>query len=122
MLQTDNLTMADTAEHASNTLVQDGGQAAPGTDSAQDLGMPHTCEHASTSEDTADMLPGVLQIDPWLSPFQDVLKRRVSRAQDWIKKIDDTEGGLTKFTKARCSQTPRMRQSRENESLLTALL
>lgn len=71
--------MADTAEQASNTLVQNGGQAAPGTDSAQDL--------------------GVLQIDPWLSPFQDVLKRRVSRTKDWIKKIDETEGGLTNFTK-----------------------
>jgi hypothetical protein len=31
-------TMADTAEHASNTLVQNGGQAAPGTDSTQELG------------------------------------------------------------------------------------
>lgn len=71
--------MADTAEHASNTLVQNGGQAVPGTDSAQEL--------------------GVLQIDPWLSPFQDVLKRRVSRAKDWVKKIDETEGGLSKFTK-----------------------
>lgn len=116
MLQTDNTTMADTAEHASNTLVQSGGQAAPGVGSAQDLGRDvpptrHDCEG------TADLLPGVLQIDPWLSPFQDVLKRRVSRARDWIKKIDETEGGLAKFTKARC-----FCPSPGNTSLLTAPL
>lgn len=96
------------AEAASNTLVQDAGQAAPGIDSSQDLGG-HICEHASTSADTADMPPGVLQVDPWLSPFQDVLKRRVSRAKDWIKTIDETEGGLAKFTKARCFQLSRRR-------------
>lgn len=108
--------MAATADHASNTLVQDGGQAAPGTDSAQDLGRD-ICEHASTFEIAADMLPGVLQVDPWLSPFQDVLKRRVSRAKDWIKKIDETEGGLTKFTKVRCFPN-----ATGNTSLLTAML
>lgn len=121
VLHTDSVTMADTAEHASNTLLQDGGQAVPGTDSAQDLGRD-ICDHASTSQDTADLLPGVLQIDPWLSPFQDVLKRRVSRAKEWIKKIDETEGGLTKFTKASCFQTPRTRHSRGNIFILTALL
>ncbi|POS73285.1 1,4-alpha-glucan branching enzyme [Diaporthe helianthi] len=71
--------MADNPGNASNTLVKNSGQAAHGTDPAQDL--------------------GVLQVDPWLSPFQDVLKRRVSMANDWIKKIDETEGGLLKFTK-----------------------
>lgn len=121
MLQTDSVTMADTTDHASNTLVPDGGQAAPGTDSAQDLGRD-ICDLASNPQDTADLLLGVLQIDPWLSPFQDVLKRRVSRAKDWIKKIDETEGGLTKFTKARCFQTPRTRHARGNTSILTALL
>lgn len=113
--------MADTAERASNSLVHDGGQAAPGTDSAQDLGR-EIRDHSSTSYDMADLLPGVLQIDPWLSPFQDVLKRRVSRAKDWIKKIDDTEGGLAKFTKVRCFQRPRTRHFRGNTSILTALL
>ncbi|KAJ0297225.1 hypothetical protein COL516b_010966 [Colletotrichum fioriniae] len=42
---------------------------------------------------------GVVKLDPWLSPFQESLKRRYSRAQDWIKKINDTEGGLEKFSK-----------------------
>lgn len=98
--------MADTAEHASNTLVPNGGQAAPGTDPAQELGRDigafGTCHDLGL---TADLLPGVLQVDPWLSPFQDVLKRRVSRAKDWIKKIDETEGGLSKFTKVHCFRT-----------------
>lgn len=71
--------MTDVVAHSSNTLVTNGGQAAPD-------GVP------------ADGT-GVLQIDPWLSPFQDALKRRYSKAKEWIKTIDDTEGGLAKFTK-----------------------
>ncbi|KAH8677509.1 family 13 glycoside hydrolase [Xylariales sp. PMI_506] len=42
---------------------------------------------------------GVVQLDPWLSPFQDALKRRYSKAQEWIKKINDTEGGIDKFSR-----------------------
>ncbi|KAI1766836.1 carbohydrate-binding module family 48 [Hypoxylon sp. FL1150] len=53
--------------------------------------------------DTAPGIPndgtGVVQLDPWLSPFAGALKRRYAKAQDWIKKIDDTEGGLEKFSK-----------------------
>ncbi|KAL7954676.1 hypothetical protein V8C34DRAFT_317119 [Trichoderma compactum] len=42
---------------------------------------------------------GVIQLDPWLAPFGDALKRRYSKAQDWIKVINDTEGGFDKFSK-----------------------
>lgn len=42
---------------------------------------------------------GVLQIDPWLEPFKSALKERFSRAQSWIKSINDTEGGLEKFSR-----------------------
>ncbi|KAK1968989.1 alpha amylase [Colletotrichum sublineola] len=42
---------------------------------------------------------GVVKLDPWLSPFQDSLKRRYARAQDWIQKINESEGGLDKFSK-----------------------
>ena len=45
---------------------------------------------------------GVTKLDPWLAPFQDALKRRYAKAQDWIKKIDDVEGGLEKFSRVRC--------------------
>jgi hypothetical protein len=44
---------------------------------------------------------GVVKLDPWLSPFKDSLKRRFSKTQEWIKKLNETEGGLDKFSKVR---------------------
>lgn len=38
-------------------------------------------------------------MDPWLSPFKDSLRSRYSKAQKWIKTIDDTEGGLEHFSR-----------------------
>jgi hypothetical protein len=40
-----------------------------------------------------------VKLDPWLSPFQDSLKSRYAKAQEWIKRINETEGGLDKFSK-----------------------
>lgn len=42
---------------------------------------------------------GVIKLDPYLEPFRDALKHRFSKAQEWIKKIDATEGGLEKFSR-----------------------
>lgn len=42
---------------------------------------------------------GVIKLDPWLEPFKDALRSRYSYAQKWIKIIDETEGGLEKFSK-----------------------
>lgn len=42
---------------------------------------------------------GVIKLDPWLEPFRDALRSRYSYAQKWIKTIDETEGGLEKFSK-----------------------
>ncbi|KAL8996150.1 MAG: hypothetical protein Q9188_006637 [Gyalolechia gomerana] len=42
---------------------------------------------------------GVVQLDPWLSPFKDSLRSRYSHAQKWIKTINETEGGLEKFSR-----------------------
>ncbi|KAJ5152139.1 1-4-alpha-glucan-branching enzyme [Penicillium capsulatum] len=42
---------------------------------------------------------GVLQLDPWLEPYRDVLKHRFSLVQKWAKDIEDSEGGLEKFSK-----------------------
>ncbi|KAI9155323.1 1,4-alpha-glucan-branching enzyme [Paramyrothecium foliicola] len=42
---------------------------------------------------------GVVKLDPWLSPFTDALKRRFSKAQSWITTINETEGGVDKFSK-----------------------
>jgi len=44
---------------------------------------------------------GVLRLDPWLEPFQDSLRSRYSKAQSWIKTINETEGGLAEFSKVR---------------------
>ena len=45
------------------------------------------------------MTAGVVQLDPWLSPFKKALQSRYSHAQKWIKTINDTEGGLEKFSR-----------------------
>ena len=47
------------------------------------------------------IVPGVVALDPWLAPFKESLKARYSNAQDWIKKINETEGGLEKFSRVR---------------------
>ncbi|CAK7238941.1 MAG: alpha-1,4-glucan branching enzyme [Sporothrix thermara] len=41
----------------------------------------------------------ITMIDPWLSPFKDALKRRFAKSKEWIAKIDETEGGLEKFSR-----------------------
>lgn len=38
-------------------------------------------------------------MDPWLAPFEGVLKRRFSKAQRWIDDLQKSEGGLEKFSK-----------------------
>ncbi|OQD60637.1 hypothetical protein PENPOL_c021G00880 [Penicillium polonicum] len=42
---------------------------------------------------------GVIQLDPWLEPHRDVLKHRYQVVEEWAKTINDTEGGLDKFSK-----------------------
>ena len=42
---------------------------------------------------------GVIKLDPWLDPFKGDIKYRVNEAQKWIKKINDTEGGLETFSR-----------------------
>jgi hypothetical protein len=42
---------------------------------------------------------GVVQLDPWLSPFKESLRRRYAKAQDWITAINKSEGGLEKFSR-----------------------
>jgi 1,4-alpha-glucan branching enzyme len=45
------------------------------------------------------LFSGVVQLDPWLEPYTAALKSRFAKAQDWIKKIDQTEGGLEQFSR-----------------------
>jgi 1,4-alpha-glucan branching enzyme len=42
---------------------------------------------------------GVIKLDPWLEPFKETIKYRFNETQKWIKKIDDTEGGLEVFSR-----------------------
>jgi 1,4-alpha-glucan branching enzyme len=42
---------------------------------------------------------GVIKLDPWLDPFKEAIKYRFNEAQKWMKKIDDTEGGLERFSR-----------------------
>ncbi|KAL1913702.1 alpha-1,4-glucan branching enzyme [Sporothrix stenoceras] len=54
---------------------------------------------ATTVEELPQDGTGVTIIDPWLSPFKDSLKRRFAKSQEWIQKIEETEGGLDRFSK-----------------------
>ncbi|KAH7411629.1 glycoside hydrolase superfamily [Phaeosphaeria sp. MPI-PUGE-AT-0046c] len=42
---------------------------------------------------------GIVQLDGYLEPFTGALKSRFAKAQQWIKTIDETEGGLEKFSR-----------------------
>ncbi|CDM29026.1 CAZyme family GH13 [Penicillium roqueforti] len=42
---------------------------------------------------------GVIQLDPWLEPYRDVLKHRYQVVEEWTKTINETEGSLDKFSK-----------------------
>ncbi|CAI4211611.1 unnamed protein product [Parascedosporium putredinis] len=44
-------------------------------------------------------MSGVVKLDPWLSPFEPVLQRRFAKAHEWITRLNETEGGLDKFSK-----------------------
>jgi hypothetical protein len=47
----------------------------------------------------ANIVAGVVQLDPWLSPFKESLRKRYAKAQDWITAINKSEGGLEKFSR-----------------------
>jgi len=95
------------AENSSLTLANGGGQVADNDipkDGTGTLPSPLTrCWGWQNSLQDQ----GVVKLDPWLSPFQDALKRRFSKTQEWIKQLKDTEGGLDKFSKV----SPRLRKT-----------
>jgi 1,4-alpha-glucan branching enzyme len=43
---------------------------------------------------------GITQLDSYLDPFKPALRSRYSKAQQWLKTINDTEGGMESFTRA----------------------
>lgn len=48
---------------------------------------------------------GIVQLDPYLEPYKGTLQSRFAEAQKWIKTIEDTEGGLEKFSRVSASQS-----------------
>lgn len=44
---------------------------------------------------------GIISLDPYLEPHKGTLQRRYSKAQEWLKKLDATEGGIEKFSQVR---------------------
>jgi 1,4-alpha-glucan branching enzyme len=50
---------------------------------------------------TLTVLAGIVQLDGYLEPFKGALRSRFAKAQKWIKTIDETEGGLEKFSRVR---------------------
>lgn len=98
--------MAAVADESANSLAKASAGAAPGVPNdgtgTSRLSLPASCrQHFLAAFETHSVPPGVLQLDPWLEPFQDALKRRYAKAQDWIKRINEVEGGLEKFSRVR---------------------
>lgn len=52
-----------------------------------------------------DPFAGICQLDGYLDPFKPALRSRYAKAQQWLKTIQDSEGGLDKFTRARRART-----------------
>jgi 1,4-alpha-glucan branching enzyme len=42
---------------------------------------------------------GMVQLDPYLEPYKGALRSRYLKAQQWMKTIEETEGGMEKFTR-----------------------
>jgi hypothetical protein len=45
------------------------------------------------------LLIGIIDLDPWLEPFREAIQRRYKYVESWINTVDETEGGLDKFSK-----------------------
>ena len=97
--------MAEVVANSANSLVS--GPSGPADGIVNDgTGRPSSFVSFS-GEHRLTMRAGVVKLDPWLSPFQDALKRRFNKAKDWIKTINDTEGGIDKFSRVRSTQSLR---------------
>ncbi|KAL4966872.1 1,4-alpha-glucan branching enzyme GLC3 [Aspergillus stella-maris] len=42
---------------------------------------------------------GIIDLDPWLEPFRDAIKRRYNYVESWVKTVDEAEGGLEQFSR-----------------------
>lgn len=72
---------------------------------------PHLTYLGNRHPDNIISLPGITELDPWLSPFKEAIKRRYVKTQEWTKKIDEMEGGMDKFSRVSivlCSEAWKM--------------
>ncbi|KAK4633814.1 1,4-alpha-glucan-branching enzyme [Fulvia fulva] len=53
----------------------------------------------SASDQVRNDGTGVVALDPWLEPYSGALRSRFTKAQNWIKTIEKTEGGLEQFSR-----------------------
>lgn len=83
---------------STSTTVGDGKSNIP-NDGTGKLGEINCCSVAA--QQLLTIKSGVVTLDPWLDPFKDSLRSRYAKAQSWIKTINDTEGGLEKFSRVR---------------------
>jgi len=87
--------MAGTINQSSaNSLVQKAGNGVPNDGTGECSGNHQVMDFSG-----ANISKGIVQLDPYLEPFEETLKRRYAKAQQWIDSINKTEGGFDKFSK-----------------------
>jgi len=65
------------------------------------LTMALVCIQISSTVPVLILATGIVKLDPYLEPFTGALKSRYTKAQQWIKTINDYEGGIEKFSRVR---------------------
>ena len=82
-------------QHSSNSI-QEASTAGDGASDGTGMYLPALSLGRSLSDFITE---GIIQLDPWLSPFKDALRKRFTKAQEWLAIINEHEGGLDKFSK-----------------------
>lgn len=100
--------MAAPIDTISNSLDPSASKSAPGDIPADGTGMfgDAVSSNSNVQSTNRPTSPGVVKLDPWLEPFSDALRSRFSKAQDWIHRINETEGGLAKFSQVHLVKSP----------------
>lgn len=94
--------MATAVENSTNSLAPNVVKHIP--DDIPNDGTGTCADLYFASSQNLTQCEGVVKLDPWLEPFAGALKRRYSKAQAWVKTLNDTEGGLEKFSRVGTSE------------------
>lgn len=65
----------------------------------EQVGCRYTAYPSQCYIQLIDIDPGVIKLDPWLEPFREALQNRFNFVEGWIKTINETEGGLERFSR-----------------------